>query len=85
VKNAVENINNSVSEMRTETESLMEKYNETFVKRCDKSIEAMKEVTVNINKTINEEIYIITEALNDLTEELSDANKEGNCIRYFQT
>ncbi|XP_060585508.1 uncharacterized protein LOC132741371 [Ruditapes philippinarum] len=76
LKGAVENINNSVSEMRTETESLMEKYNETFVKSCEKSIEAMKEVTVNINKTINEEINIITESVHDLSEELSDANKE---------
>jgi hypothetical protein len=85
LKNAVENINNSVSEMRTETGSLMEKYNETFVKSCEKSIEAMKEVTVNINKTINEEINIITESLHDLSEELSHANKEGNFIRFFQT
>ncbi|XP_060595416.1 uncharacterized protein LOC132749606 isoform X2 [Ruditapes philippinarum] len=76
LKGAVENINNSVSEMRTETESRMEKYNKTFVKRCDKSIETMKEVTVNINKTMYEEINIITESLHDLTEELSDANKK---------
>jgi chemotaxis regulatin CheY-phosphate phosphatase CheZ len=85
LKGAVENINNSVSEMRTETESRMEKYNKTFVKRCDKSIETMKEVTVNINKTMYEEINIITESLHDLTEELSDANKKGNFIRCFQT
>ncbi|XP_060579285.1 IgGFc-binding protein-like isoform X2 [Ruditapes philippinarum] len=54
----------------------MEKYNETFIKRCDKTIEAMKEVTININQTINEEINIITESLHDLKEELSDANRK---------
>ncbi|XP_060603117.1 thrombospondin-1-like isoform X2 [Ruditapes philippinarum] len=76
LKTVVKNINNSVSEIRTETESLMDKYNETFVKGCDKSIGAMKVVTVNINKTMYEEINIITEALNHLTEKLSEANKK---------
>jgi hypothetical protein len=88
LKNVVKNINNSVSEIRTETESLMDKYNETFVKGCNKSIGAMKVVTVNINKTMYEEINIITEALNDLTGKMSEANKKGiynRCYQIFYT
>jgi hypothetical protein len=81
----MKNINNFVSEIRTETKGLMDKYNETFVKGCDNSIGALKEVTVNINKTMFEEINIITEALNDLTEKMSEANKKGIYNRCYQT
>ncbi|XP_060562945.1 uncharacterized protein LOC132722454 [Ruditapes philippinarum] len=74
--NAVENISNSVSEMKIETESLMNKSSNKLIERCDKSFKMIKEVIVNINQTINEKINNITDSLNSLTEELADANKK---------
>jgi hypothetical protein len=66
--------------MKIETESLIDKNSDKLIERFDKSFKMMKDDTVNINQTLNEEINILTDSLHSLTEEWSGANKNGNIL-----